>query len=144
MTTQRPAGTGHPRYAENHPRTAETSAQARRLVRAAFGLWGLDHLTDRGELVITELVANAVRHTSCPLVRLIVARPSPDWVRLAVVDRAPRKLPQMREVCADDTTGRGLVLVDAYADRWGYDLMGSKPRAPWGKSVWCELKVTDQ
>ncbi|MFF4750725.1 ATP-binding protein [Streptomyces sp. NPDC002514] len=144
MATQRPAGIGHPRYAENHPRTAEAAAQARRLVRAAFRLWDLDHLTDRGELVITELVGNAVRHTSCPLVRLIVARPSPDWVRLAVVDRAPRKLPRIREVCADDTTGRGLFLVDAYSDRWGYDLMGTKPGAPWGKAVWSELGITER
>ncbi|MGW2724885.1 ATP-binding protein [Streptomyces sp. NPDC001492] len=142
MTAQRPAGAGHPRYAENHPRTEGTAAHARRLVRAAFALWELDHLTERGELVITELVANAVRHTSCPLVRLIVSRPSPNRVRLAVVDRAPRQLPQLRQAGADDTSGRGLPLVDAYSDRWGYDLMGGKPGAPWGKAVWSELEVT--
>lgn len=144
MTAQRTAGSGHPRYAENHPCTEGTAAQARRLVRAAFGLWGLDHLAERGELVITELVANAVRHSSCPRVRLIVSRPSSDWVRLAVVDRAPRKLPRLQQACADDTTGRGLLLVDAYSDRWGYDLIGNKPGCLWGKAVWSELGVTKQ
>ncbi|WP_406322854.1 ATP-binding protein [Streptomyces sp. NBC_00519] len=139
MTAQRATGSGLPSYAENHPRTEGTAAQARRLVRAAFGLWDLDHLTERGELVITELVANAVRHTSCPQVRLIVSRPYPEWVRLAVVDRAPRKLPRLRQACADDPTGRGLVLVDAYSNRWGYDLIGRTPGAPWGKAVWSEL-----
>ncbi|MEU3782689.1 ATP-binding protein [Streptomyces sp900129855] len=144
MTAQRTAGSGHPRYAENHPRVEGTAVHARRLVRAAFALWDLDHLTERGELVITELVANAVRHTSYPTVRLIVSCPSPGRVRLAVVDRAPRQLPVMRQARADDASGRGLVLVDACSDRWGYDLMGSKPGAPWGKAVWSELGVTGQ
>jgi anti-sigma regulatory factor (Ser/Thr protein kinase) len=144
MTAQRTAGSGHPSYAENHPRAEGTAAQARRLVRAAFGLWDLDHLTDRGELVITELVANAIRHTSCPLVRLIVSRPSPYLVRLTVVDRAPRQLPRLLRASADDTSGRGLVLVDACSDRWGYDFIGGKPGAPWGKAVWPELGVTEQ
>ncbi|MFC7846306.1 ATP-binding protein [Streptomyces sp. NPDC057382] len=144
MTAQGATGSGLPSYAEDHPRKEGTAVQARRLVRAAFGLWDLDRLTERGELIITELVANAVRHTSCPQVRLIVSRPSPDRVRLAVVDRAPRKLPRVRQACADDPTGRGLVLVDAYSDRWGYDLIGTKPGAPWGKAVWSELRVTEQ
>ncbi|MER6424635.1 ATP-binding protein [Streptomyces sp. NPDC001137] len=141
--TERPAGSGHPRYAETHPRRVETAAIGRRLVRAALTAWNLDHLTERGELVMTELVANAVRHTSCPTVRLIVSRPADDRIRIAVVDRAPARLPVVREAGSDDTCGRGLLLVDTYADRWGYDRMGTRPGAPWGKAVWAELQAKD-
>ncbi|MFF4355169.1 hypothetical protein [Streptomyces sp. NPDC001530] len=50
-------------------------------------------------------------------------------------------LPQMRAADQDAVQGRGLLLVDAVADRWGYDVMGSVSQ-PWGKRVWAELTVT--
>ncbi|MCX5250630.1 ATP-binding protein [Streptomyces sp. NBC_00201] len=141
--TERPAGSGHPQYAETHPCAEETAAAARRLVRAALTAWDLDQLAESGQLVITELVANAVRHTSCPVVRLVVTRPAPDRVRLAVVDRTPTRLPALRTATPDATDGRGLLLVNAYADAWGYDLKFRRPGAPWGKAVWAELQTKD-
>jgi hypothetical protein len=56
------------------------------------------------------------------------------------VDREPARLPILSQAADDDESGRGLLLVDAVADRWGYDLQGSG-RRPWGKEVWAELRT---
>ncbi|WP_234354943.1 ATP-binding protein, partial [Streptomyces sp. NRRL WC-3618] len=79
-----------------------------------------------------------LRHTPCHAIRLLVQRPSTALVRVGVVDRAPSRLPVFSPVAADDESGRGLLLIDELADRWGYDLRGSGPR-PWGKEVWAEF-----
>ncbi|MGO4418182.1 ATP-binding protein [Streptomyces sp. MCAF7] len=145
MTTTRPASTGHPGYSETHPCVEATAAVAHILVRDAFGTWGLDHLAERGTLIISEFVTNAVKHTRCRSIRITVDRPSEAWVRVAVVDRAASLLPEIRPPATEDESGRGLVLVDALADRWSYALLGSHPkRGPWGKTVYAELKVSSR
>ncbi|MGJ5754276.1 ATP-binding protein [Streptomyces puniciscabiei] len=45
-------------------------------------------------------------------------------------------MPRLDLVAEGDETGRGLVLVDALAHRWGYDEMR------WGKTVWAERAVS--
>jgi anti-sigma regulatory factor (Ser/Thr protein kinase) len=89
---------------------------------------------------MSELIVNAVRHTSCPSIRLMVGRPSAVRIRVGVGDRAPSRLPVLRPAGEDEEPGRGLLLIDGIADRWGYDLNGP-PRRPWGKAVWAELSV---
>jgi anti-sigma regulatory factor (Ser/Thr protein kinase) len=115
------------------PCSAESAEPARSLVRTALGAWGLGGLEEDGELVVTELVANAAQHTTGPSIRVSVSRTAPDLVRIDVVDRST-KLPVLRTADAYDTRGRGLALVAALSDRWGTD------RLPWGKRVWCELR----
>lgn len=141
MTAARPRRTGHPGYNLTKPREPQTAEDARRLARVALAAWGLDTEAATAELVLSELVANAIRHAWGPSVRIAVDRPVTDRVRLAVVDRAPRRLPVLRAPGPDDTSGRGLLLIDECADRWGYDLLGSGI-TPWGKRVWADLKVT--
>ncbi|MGW5198657.1 ATP-binding protein [Streptomyces spiralis] len=106
---------------------------ARNLVRTALAAWYLDELTDTAILLVSELVANAVKHTSSRVIRVIVTRPSERFVRIAVVDRA-RVMPELVKP-GDElvASGRGLLLVDALAERWGTDLYR------WGKQVWAEL-----
>ncbi|MFD0253678.1 ATP-binding protein [Streptomyces sp. NPDC127113] len=122
-------------------RTPETAEKARCLARVAMCAWDMDDVGDSAALLLTELFANAVRHARGDSVRVIVNRPTDDRVYVAVVDREPRRLPELREAGPDDINGRGLALVEEMADRWGYDLMGSG-RRPWGKRVWAEMKVT--
>jgi anti-sigma regulatory factor (Ser/Thr protein kinase) len=110
------------------------------LVREVLGVWHLENLADRAALIVTELIANATRHTRCHVIRLIVARPSATRVRVGVVDREPSRLPALLQADDDDESGRGLLLIDAVADRWGYGLHGSG-RRPWGKEVWAELRI---
>lgn len=132
---------GHPARSRTFPCRPETAATGRGLVRDALGAWRLGDLADPAELIISELVANAVRHTSCRWIRLLVRRPSMTHVRIGVVDRAPSRLPVFRPSEDDGESGRGLLLIDTVADRWGYDLRGSGER-PWGKEVWAELRLS--
>ncbi|MFI9630555.1 ATP-binding protein [Streptomyces sp. NPDC052042] len=138
MNVARPRRTGHPGYNVVLPREPKTATEARSLVRVSLSAWGLDHATDPAELVISELVANAVRHARGPMVRVIVERPAHDQVYLGVVDRAPNDLPQRQTPHAEAAQGRGLLMLDAFTTRWGYDRLGPTPRF-WGKRVWAVL-----
>ncbi|WP_328503424.1 ATP-binding protein [Streptomyces sp. NBC_00457] len=141
MTATRPRPKGHPGYSETHPRIEATAPQARGLVRTACAIWGLpDEVTEAASVVMAELVSNAVRHASGPSVRVTVDRLGHERVRLAVVDRAPHRLPDLCAPEDEEQSGRGLVLVEAMSDRWGYDLLGPA-RRPWGKRCWAELAV---
>ncbi|MFB6785298.1 ATP-binding protein [Streptomyces olivaceus] len=131
---------GHPTYSQTFPCKPSTAEIGRDLVRDVLGVWHLDGLADRAALIVTELIANASRHTPGSEIRLTVARPDARRLRVGVVDREPARLPILSQAADDDESGRGLLLVDAVADRWGYDLHGSG-RRPWGKEVWAELRT---
>ena len=92
-----------------------------------------DALLDDLQLVISELVTNAVVHARTPL-RLLV-RFDGDRVVTEVFD-ADARLPTLA-VSVDDVGGRGLILVDRLSDRWG-----SEPFTD-GKRVWAELTEAD-
>jgi anti-sigma regulatory factor (Ser/Thr protein kinase) len=139
-TSARPRRTGHPGYKLELERTPQAAKEARALVRVALAVWGLEEHTDTGMLITSELVANAVRHTSGPTVRIHVDRPAGNRLLFAVVDQAPNRRPQLCTPTPDDVFGRGLLLLDEIADRWGFDLMGSASR-PRTKRVWAEVVV---
>ncbi|MGW8602424.1 ATP-binding protein [Streptomyces sp. NPDC055893] len=126
--------TGPPAYSQTLPREAGSAAVARRLVRAALTLWGLESLIDDTSLVMTELVSNAADHSRLSAIRVIVSRPSAQEVRVGVVDRS-RAVPMLpANSGGDHVRGRGLLLVDTLSERWGTELY------LWGKQVWAELK----
>ncbi|MFF8566423.1 ATP-binding protein [Streptomyces albidoflavus] len=129
-----PAPTGHPAYTETLPCTPESAPAARRLIRQALGAWALDALADDASLIANEMVANACRHTRSPLIRVSVTRLDGTRVEIAVTDRS-RTLPIRKPAAPDALDGRGLVLVDAIAARWGAD-----PKR-WGKRVWAEVRA---
>lgn len=145
MPTAQPDSTGHPGCNVAKEAAPETAEEARRLTRQAMALWGLEEQAETAELLISELVSNAIKHTSSDILRVIVSRPSPTRVRLAVVDKAPRRLPVPRAVDFEAESGRGLHLLEALADRWGYELLGTNAkRGPWGKRCFAELLVSAQ
>lgn len=125
-------------YSQSFPCEPSTAEIGREVVRDVLGVWHLDYLVDRAELIVTELIANASRHTLSPEIRLVIGRLSPTQVRVGVVDEEPSSLPAVSHADEEDEAGRGLFLIDAVADRWGCDLHGSI-RGPWGKEVWAEL-----
>lgn len=92
--------------------------------------WGLRGLCDDIALVVTELVANAVRHAGTDIEISIthITR----GVRLEVKDGSRRPLRQ-RTALTSDEGGRGLLLVDALSNRYG--VVGE----PDGKRVWVEM-----
>ncbi|WP_299531140.1 ATP-binding protein [uncultured Streptomyces sp.] len=128
-----PRPTGHPGYTETLPREPGSAGTARRLVRFALSVWGLEALADDGALIVTELVANSVQHARRDSIRVTVERPEADRVRVAVVDLSPRH-PVRRHSGPEDESGRGLTLVECLAADWGSDPL------PWGKQVWADLK----
>ncbi|MFJ9894258.1 ATP-binding protein [Streptomyces sp. NPDC091280] len=143
LTTQvHVASVGHPTYCQTFPCEPSTAEVGRQLLRDVLGIWRLDELADHAALIVTELIANAARHTPCNEIRLMVERPSATRLRVGVLDRAPTSLPTLGEADVDDESGRGLLLIDSVADRWGYDLHGSG-RRPWAKEVWAELRIKD-
>ncbi|MBD0709850.1 hypothetical protein BU197_16085 [Streptomyces sp. CBMA291] len=124
---------GCPAYSQTLPRTPRSAEVARRLVRTALTLWSLEPLAEDATLVMTELVSNAVDHGRLSSIRVSVARPSSDTVRLAVSDRS-KAVPVLNPAVGDEQTrGRGLLLVDALTECWGTELYS------WGKQVWAEL-----
>ncbi|MCM3822429.1 ATP-binding protein [Streptomyces sp. DR3-1] len=103
-------------------------------MRQALGAWALDDLADDACLVAGEMVANACRHTRSPVIRVSVTRLDGATVEIAVTDRS-RALPARKPAAPDALDGRGLLLVDAVAARWGAD-----PQR-WGKRVWAEVRA---
>ncbi|MFJ8537851.1 SpoIIE family protein phosphatase [Streptomyces sp. NPDC093591] len=106
----------------------QTAGQARRLTRRTLHLWGLDSLMESTELLVSEVVANAVRFASRPITLRLLCT---DVLRCEVGDDSP-VVPRMRHARLSDEGGRGLFLVDQLALRWG------ATRVSTGKVVWFE------
>ncbi|MEW1696729.1 ATP-binding protein [Streptomyces sp. NPDC091278] len=105
---------------------------ARDFTRRALADWGLDACADDVLLCVSELATNALLHGVPPgrgyRLHLYLERPGP--LRVEVHDSG-EGTPAVREPSGE--SGRGLLLVDTLADRWGVG-----PRDP-GKVVWCEF-----
>ncbi|WP_320778180.1 ATP-binding protein [Streptomyces sp. CRN 30] len=114
------------------PRTGESASVCRGVVRRALRDWHFTNLTEDAETVVTELVANSVRHARHGSVRLIVRR-TESGVRIAVTDRS-HAVPVLRCPEPGGETGRGLAIINALAVRWGHESL------PWGKSVWADME----
>ncbi|MBU6535382.1 SpoIIE family protein phosphatase [Streptomyces sp. A108] len=103
--------------------------KARRLARRALARWGMEDLTDSVELLVSEVVTNAVRYASRPVTLRLLRT---DVLRCEVGDDVPQ-LPRLRQARATDEGGRGLYLVNRLARRWGATRLST------GKVVWFEL-----
>ncbi|MGW1889720.1 SpoIIE family protein phosphatase [Streptomyces sp. NPDC002004] len=108
--------------------------RARRLARSALARWGLEELTESVELLVSEVVTNAVRYASRPVTLRLLRT---DVLRCEVGDDVPQ-LPRLRQARATDEGGRGLFLVDRLARRWGASRLST------GKVVWFELNHTQE
>ncbi len=106
---------------------------ARRLVRMALG--GSPRAGDV-ELIASELVTNAIRHTngSAVTLRLLV---EPGQVRVEVLDLGRVSWVRPATPADDDECGRGLLIVDALADRAGHDPV------PLGRLSWAEVSWSE-
>ncbi|MBD0738167.1 ATP-binding protein [Streptomyces sp. CBMA29] len=107
--------------------------RARKLLAAQLDAWGLAHLTDTAEVVVSELFTNSVRHARVPDGRRIATHFErlENGVRIEVHD-ANDVRPVLQNASADAESGRGLALVDAFTGgRWGVS-----DREGVGKMVW--------
>ena len=114
---------------------ARSAADARRFVEHALRSWRCDDALDTAQLLVSELVSNAIRHAGTP-VRLTLRR-EPGGLRVEVRDGAPGA-PRPRLADPDSEAGRGLFLVDHLAREWGV-----RPERR-GKTVWFVLDRVSQ
>ncbi|MFB7328179.1 ATP-binding protein [Streptomyces sp. NPDC056190] len=121
-------------YIPNNPRAVTVSRQTLRLI---LTMHGLIRLVDTAELLATELVSNAVRHTKGPAALRV--RWSLGVLRIGAwdTDPAPPAPPMPLEQVVDLEAGRGLALVRACADLWGWQPLTREGNR--GKYVWCDL-----
>jgi len=113
----------------------QSAASARRFVDETLHRWQCDELFDVVGLLTSELVTNAILHAQSEI-ELSVSM-LPNAIRIDVVDHSA-DLPNPRVAAEEDTSGRGLGLVEALATAWGVD------ERPGGKSVWFELPMPDK
>ncbi|MET9951589.1 ATP-binding protein [Streptomyces sp. NPDC006339] len=107
-----------------------SAGHMRRILRMFLSRWGLDPLYDASALALTELVANVVRHVPGRRCTVLILR-EPYGLRVEVADGVPgAPVAKAPEPLAEG--GRGLVLVEAVADRWGCEETAD------GKTVWFE------
>ncbi|MFD9121956.1 ATP-binding protein [Streptomyces bottropensis] len=124
------------------PRSHQSVPRSRAALHAVLGGWGVSQDTlDSAELVLSELVTNALR-VPVPRDRQVGVRiarsPADGLLRLEVSDAGAGK-PEVRVPGDEETGGRGLLLVEATAHRWGVE----EREGGIGKTVWAELKAPD-
>jgi anti-sigma regulatory factor (Ser/Thr protein kinase) len=112
-------------------RDASSVAGARAAVVDELAGHFSDELVDRGELLVSELMANALRHGQGPPYLCVHREPS--HVRVEVGDDGPTL-----EALDTSGPGYGLRILEAFADRWGLESAHDD-----GKKVWFELDSTD-
>ncbi|MFE9440391.1 SpoIIE family protein phosphatase [Streptomyces sp. NPDC006602] len=106
-------------------------AEARKNAVDRLASWGLSDSAFVTELVVSELVTNAIRHAEPPIqLRLIH-----DTSLICEVSDAGNTAPHMRRARAYDEGGRGLLLVAQLTQRWG-----TRP-TPTGKTIWTEQSI---
>ncbi|MER0243431.1 SpoIIE family protein phosphatase [Streptomyces sp. HSW2009] len=113
------------------PPDGTAASIARRHVTRELDRWGLSALADVSELIVSELVGNALRYGQGPgQLRLIQY----ERLMIEVSDRGP-DLPQIQHADVSDEGGRGLQLINMLCRQWG------SCRTPTGKIVWAEQDV---
>ncbi|MER6982322.1 ATP-binding protein, partial [Streptomyces carpinensis] len=117
------------------PDHVEAAATAREVTRHQLADWGIGEETVfAAELVVSELVTNAVRHGAPPIrLRLLLDR----GMTCELYDGGSAA-PHLRQARPSDESGRGLFIVSEVADRWGVRFTDS------GKVVWTEQELSDR
>ncbi|WP_319956150.1 ATP-binding protein [Micromonospora yasonensis] len=118
------------------PPVVAAAREARALVTDGCGRWGVPDLAEPACIAVTEMVNNVVAHAGTPM----TVRVAPDngTLHLAVRDHSGRQPAYAGLAPVNSAGGRGLLLIDTVARRWG-----STP-LPNGKVVWCVLHAEDE
>ncbi|MEU1179883.1 SpoIIE family protein phosphatase [Streptomyces sp. NPDC005820] len=106
-------------------------ARARKLVTAQLDTWDLPEVSFVAELVVSELVTNAIRHAEPPI-RLRLLR---DRRLICEVSDSSNTAPHLRRARTYDEGGRGILLVAQLSRAWGTRHTGT------GKTIWASLAL---
>jgi anti-sigma regulatory factor (Ser/Thr protein kinase) len=103
-------------------------ADARAATVCQLADWGLDDIGFTTEVLVSELVTNAIRHAQSPIqLRMIL-----DGALSCEVSDGSSTAPHLRRADRDDEDGRGLMLVSQLAERWGTRYTRN------GKTIWAQ------
>jgi anti-sigma regulatory factor (Ser/Thr protein kinase) len=124
------------RLEERLPGSLDAASTARTKLDAIRDLLPPDRFED-ARLLVNELVTNSIRHAGAIDTGWIGLRivATPSQLRIEVIDQGPGFDPHFDPPTLEQTSGRGLFLVDALADRWGVDTVD-------GTSVWAEMDLS--
>jgi anti-sigma regulatory factor (Ser/Thr protein kinase) len=107
-------------------------SRGRQFVGSTMRGWGLEELVCDAELLVSELVTNAILHARSATT--LTLRRDATCVRVEVCDDSAAP-PRLRSYGPEAVTGRGIFLVDRIAWRWGVTARAV------GKCVWFELAL---
>jgi anti-sigma regulatory factor (Ser/Thr protein kinase) len=112
----------------NLPAEPAVVAHARARTARQLAAWGLEEITFTTELIVSELVTNAIRHAQPPIqLRMIL-----DGALSCEVSDASSSAPHLRRADRYDEGGRGLLLVAQLAEGWGSRYTRT------GKTIWAQ------
>ena len=106
-------------------------ARARKMAGEQLAEWGLTEAEFATELIVSELVTNALRYGGAPIELRLIR----DSTLICEVSDGSSTAPHLRRARVFDEGGRGLLLVAQLAERWG-----SRQTAT-GKTIWAELPL---
>jgi Histidine kinase-like ATPase domain len=125
-------------------RGPQSARAARRLTRNTLRDWGLAFLAEDAETIVGEFVANAVTHATTPSEPPLPRKQAAEALGLRLFRRTGEVIcavldpsdsaPVLKAPGSVEESGRGLQMVDALSDVWGWS-----PVAGRGKAVWAIL-----
>ncbi|MFE0512745.1 SpoIIE family protein phosphatase [Streptomyces sp. NPDC058964] len=121
------------------PRDPAAVAPVRTACAGRLTEWGLEQVAFTAELILSELITNAIRYAAEPIaVRLLRRVPknnSAAGTLIIEVSDGSSTSPRLRRAKVTDEGGRGLFLVARFAERWGTRY------TPTGKVIWAEQSL---
>jgi anti-sigma regulatory factor (Ser/Thr protein kinase) len=113
----------------------DEASHARELATEQLVRWGLQEIAFSTELIVSELVTNAIRYAGAPIgLRLV----KDDDRLVCEVSDPSQAQPHLRRARTSDEGGRGLFLVAQLADRWGSRYTAG------GKTIWTEQALAPE
>ncbi|WP_431044544.1 ATP-binding protein [Streptomyces sp. P1-3] len=123
--------------APNHPTSPRVCRDAIAALLHAKG--EAEELTETARLLVSEAVSNVHRHATATRMIHITVLAQAGAALITVKDNEPSRHPLPRQATAGDEAGRGLVLMQRLAYKWGVRLLGSPE--PTRKQIWFEVRA---